>query len=234
MALIITSQGQLMKIRQSWRMISSDGYSQILSGNVSNCEPQNNYTMEFEYLIYSNNLNLINHAVVVCGVQAYDWHTRSSHTCLGQSYGIIRYSESATVTTAIASTQPVHATRVLNEATPGVPRGGSAGKDSSSPEWALLTIVVIGVAIILIVILLIVGFLYMSSRSRALRRKGLTPHCVQTVEQTLVIKVDHHQLSGEEVKEKEASFSEDSNRSSVQVQLDQKLPDIISSRSKTL
>ena len=136
------------------------------------------------------------------------------------------------MTTALASTQP--ATRVLNGATPAVPPGGSAGKDSSSPEWVLSIIVVIGVAIILVVILLIIGFLYMSSRSRALRRKELTPHCVQTVEQTLVIKVDHHQLSGEEVKEKEASFSEDSNRSSLQVQLDQKLPDIISSRSKAL
>ena len=230
MALIMTSQGQLMKIGQSRRMISSDGYSRILSGNVSNCEPQNNYTMEFEYLIYSNNFNLINHAIVACGVQAYDWHTCASHTCLGQSYGIIRYSESATVTTALASTQS--ATRVLNEATSAEPPGGSAGKDSRSPEWELLTIVVIGVAIILMVILLIVGFPYMSSRSRALRRKGLTPHCVQTVEQTLVIKVDHHQLSGEELKEKEASLSEDSNRSSLQVQFDQKLPDIISSRSK--
>ena len=46
-----------------------------------------------------------------------------------------------------------------------------------------------------------------------------------------MIKVE--QSSEKAVGEKETSFSEDFNRSSVQVQLDQKLPDIISSWNKT-
>ena len=105
MAFIITSQGRLLEIGQSWYMIGSDGYSRILTGNVNNCEPQNNYTMEFEYRIYSNDFNLIDRAVVVCGVRAIDLHTSSSHTCLGQSYGIIQYYESAPITTPATNTQ---------------------------------------------------------------------------------------------------------------------------------
>jgi hypothetical protein len=56
------------------------------------------------------------------------------------------------------------------------------------------------------------------------------------VEQTLVIKVEQPSESESEVREKETSFSKesDSKRSSVQAQPKDKLPDTISSRSKTL
>ena len=73
----------------------------------------------------------------------------------------------------------------------------------------------------------------MSSRSRA-RGREITKSDLQTEKQAsgLVIKVDHDQLS-EDVKEKETLMDENTsitNCSPVQAQLDQKLPDVISSR----
>ena len=222
MALIVTSQGRLIEIDQSV-MISSDGHSKssIVTGNVSNCEPQNNYTMEFEYFIYSNDSNLIDRAVVVCGVQVVDQNTSSSHICLGQSYGIIQYYESAPITTPATNTQS-------NTAEPSL--AGNSGQSALQFWW--LVIIIISIAIIVIVVLLnSVGFFFISSRSRASGR-GITKSDLQTEKQAsgLVIKVEHDQLS-EDVKEKETLMDENtSNRSPVQAQLDQKLPDVISSR----
>ena len=55
MALIITSQEQFEAVYYysliTW---TTDGvYSRISLGNISYCEAQNNYTIEFEYLLYS-------------------------------------------------------------------------------------------------------------------------------------------------------------------------------------
>ena len=73
---------------------------------------------------------------------------------------------------------------------------------------------------------------------RSHRRRLNTPQCVQRiVEQTLVIKVEEPVASeSAAVTEKETLFSEksDSNQSSIQDQLQVKLPDTISSRSNTL
>ena len=91
MGLIITSQGKFTEIPQFWRMYSRDGsYTDVHVGGASFCDAQNNYTMEFEYVISSSSLNLIDRAIVVCGVQVVGFepdsgNTHSQHTCLGQS-----------------------------------------------------------------------------------------------------------------------------------------------------
>ena len=75
-------------------------------------------------------------------------------------------------------------------------------------------------------------FLYMRLHRRQFKSNNIIiAPSIQIVEETLVIKVEDSITNDEEMREKESSFSEGSNRlSSVQVQLDQKLPDTISSR----
>ena len=96
----------------------------------------------------------------------------------------------------------------------------------------LISITVMVMISIIIILLLIGGFLYVYMRShrRKFKSDAIVP-CVQTVERTLVIKIDDPIANKEEMREKETSLCAESNHSSVQVQLDQKLPDTISSRS---
>ena len=237
MTLIITSQEQLIEARGSrFYSYAWDGlYSVIYFRHISSCEAQNNYTMEFEYLIYSNS-SKIDRAVLQCGVV----HSITNHPCWGLSYGIIRYesesaqfvheSGSATTATNPESTQAY--TRTSNFTHTASTIIVTANSRSSSISlgfgWLIYTLISITVltSILLITVLpLTTGFLYMRSR----RRNVIIPQCVQTVEQTLVTKVK--QSSENAVKEKETSLNEEPNCSPVQVQIDQKLPDTISSRN---
>ena len=86
MALIITRElEQFIMIFP--RNISEEGLYKIQFRGISYCEPQNNYTMKFEYLIYANSSKL-DRAVLQCGVV----HPHINPPCWGRSYGIIQYN----------------------------------------------------------------------------------------------------------------------------------------------
>ena len=152
---------------------------------------------------------------------------------MGQSYGIIRYYESAPITTPATNTQSSDASAETTASVPPqptLPGSGDPGrKNEQSPSTALkllLPVIIISTALILIVVLSIVGFLFILSRSRA-RRRGIRKSDEEQA--SLVIKVDHEQHYSKDVKEKETLMDEN-NSSPVQAQLDQKLPDVIRSR----
>ena len=100
MVLIITSQERFTIIPGS-NTSSRDGLYEIYFRGISSCEAQNNYTMEFEYLIYSNSSD-INRAVLQCGVV----HPHTNPPCWGSSYGIIRYYGTMTTTAAATTILP--------------------------------------------------------------------------------------------------------------------------------
>ena len=190
------------------------------NGDISyNCEAQNNYIMEYEYLITSN-ASKINRCVSDNSDLQYriaDLTDLSSP----QAYMLInitKYREYGTTLSSITTTVPVST---------------MASPDSTHLDLHPATIIII-LLLFMITPPLTVGFLYM----RSYRRRLNTPQCAQRiVEQTLVIKVEQSVASeSAAVREKETSFSEnsDSNRSSIQAQLQEKLPDTISSRSNTL
>ena len=219
MALIVSGQ-ELIKVYDC-ASSSRDGLSyKVHYTSVSYCEEQNNYTMEFEYLIYSNSFK-INHAVVKCGVRLIDWHmftNYSRHTCWGQSYGMIYYDSESTPTGTSTSTDWSYDT------CPGI--GLSL---RSSIGWLMPTLIST-IILFTIIITMTGGFLYARLHRGRFKPNAIAPS-FQIVEETLVIKVEDSITNDEEMREKESSFSEGSNRlGSVQVQLDQKLPDTISSR----
>ena len=237
MALIITSQEQFIPVSGYRDIYSRDGlHSEIRIGDLSHCEAQNNYTMEFEYLIIAN-ASTIARSVVICGVEFHDWPPYSQHICWGQSYGIIHYNHERTDAMADTTTQVLTTTDVRTTLDP-IPNMGCLSNYSTKVTVGVLFPALFSVSIIIIIILsitilLIIAFLRL--KSVAHRRLNLiAPQCVQTVEQTLVIKVEQSSDLEKEVKEKETSLDEDSNVPLVQAQLQQKLPDTISSRSKTL
>ena len=181
--------------------------------------------MEYEYLITSNS-SKINRSVVICGVNAFhDSLPYSLHTCWGQSYGIIR----AEVDTHQAPTNP---SSYELEAI-YIDCAASSSTSSIYPLIIIITFSIVIIILFVIILLLTVGLLHLRDQSRI----RIAPPCVQTVEQTLVIKVEEPvAIESAAVREKETSFSEksDSSRSSIQAQLQEKLPDTISSRSTTL
>ena len=254
MALIITSQEQFKPVYGGYGTYSRDGlHSEIhFAREHSHCEAQNNYTMEFEYIV-TTNASTIDRSVVVCGVSEFDdWPPNLQCTCWGQSYGIIHYNHEldtlAYYTVAMASTTtegtqahtstdvrttPDSITSIKSTTISAMTAYFPSVIYSRSEVWVSTLLSAIIVIIIIIILLLTIGFLRLKSVSHR-RLNVIAPQCVQTVEQTLVIKVEQPSDSEKEVKEKETSLDEDSNLSPVQAQLQQKLPDIISSRSKTL
>ena len=202
---------------------------------VNYCDAQNNYIMEYEYLITSN-ASKIDRSVVFCGIKYYYSHNYYGQecTCWGQSYGII-YTEVDTLAdyqtpTNSSSTQAAYTSIAVNDCS----YNRSAALTPTSLVVPLISIILV-IIIITITLPLTIGFLYRLYR----RQKSyvFAPECVQTVEQTLVIKVEEPVASDSTaMREKETSFNEksDSSRSSIQAQLQEKLPDTISSRSKTL
>ena len=101
MGLIITSE-EYERIIPAGRISSRDGLYEISVYLISTCEAHN-YTMEFEYFIYSNNSN-IDGAILRCGVVIYYPDSRSSVPCLGQTLGIIRYNINDTLSTTKSQT----------------------------------------------------------------------------------------------------------------------------------
>ena len=199
------------------------------NGDISyNCE--NNYIMEYEYLITSN-ASKINR----CVSDNIDLEYRiADPTDLPspRAYMLInitKYREYGT--TLFSSTTPAPtttSTHISADTTTSLSAHISA--DSAIDLYPATIIIIL--LLFMITPPLTVGFLYMRSN-----RRLNTPQCVQTVEKTLVIKVEQPVASeSAAVREKETSFSEnsDSSRSSIQAQLQEKLPDTISSRSKTL
>ena len=118
MALIITSQERFISVRGSNIISSGDGLYEIYFRGISSCEAQNNYIMEFEYLIYSSSSD-IDRAVVLCGVV----HPFTSPPCWGQAYGIVRYDTNlATTTTYTLSTTATSTnSSILSTTTSGEP-----------------------------------------------------------------------------------------------------------------
>ena len=95
MVLIITSQEEFIPIFHYLDGVtdaySRDGlYFEIQYKNISSCEAQNNYTMEFEYLIYSNT-SKIDRSVVTCGIifRAHPYQTNDVRW--GNMFGVVRY-----------------------------------------------------------------------------------------------------------------------------------------------
>ena len=95
MALIITSQEEFIPFLYYVDRVdaySSNGlYFEIHYKNVSYCNVQNNYTMEFEYLIYSNT-SKIDRSVVTCGIQFSVYPNQTDDVCWGDTFGIVRYN----------------------------------------------------------------------------------------------------------------------------------------------
>jgi hypothetical protein len=161
MALIIASQEQFVQIygaRDSFYLW--DGlHLEVRTGNISYCDAQNNYTMDYEFLITSNSSE-INNSVVVCGVNAFhDWSPYSRHICWGQSYGIITMPYNYATLTIVCCLSSVGLGSVV---------------------YPLMSTMVVIIILLMIILLLTVGFV----RLRYLSRKRIAPQSVQTVEQT--------------------------------------------------
>ena len=232
MALIVTSQEEFIQVRGAFDYSRDGLHFEVRIVNVSNCEAQNNYTMEYEYLITSNSFK-IDRSVVICGVDAFhDWPLHI--LCWGQSYGIIRSevdTHQATANYNPSSDEAVYTTVTVTDTSSFPP--GFKGLAAGSLAYTLISTIIAIIILFVITLLLTVGFLRLRYQSHT----RIAPQCVQTVEQSLLIKVEQPVASeSAAVREKETSFSEnsDSNRSSIQAQLQEKLPDTISSRSKTL
>ena len=258
MALIITSQELFVSVRGPYISSSRDGLYEIHYRNVSSCEAQNNYTMEFEYLLYSNSSS-INRAVVICGVIQFSIHT----PCWGQSYGIIRYnSKSATTTHTVAnnsnmfsSTSSVPSTTITSASItiPLLlsPTSRACALSTITPSAATIITIISAtshaqpvhgsltllstskaglLSLISIPIIALVIFISVSFTVRFKRlHKKTVPRDIE--EQGLVMKVEL--TSEEEIKqqkEKETLIDEAGSPPSTHTELDHKLPDIISSR----
>ena len=230
MALIATNQEEFIQVHGRFYYSWNGLHFEVRTANVSYCEAQNNYTMEYEYLITSNS-SKIDRSVVICGVAYYQ---PPPYLCWGQSYGIIRYNN-AFANYLLTSTTPTPDS-ITRQSTPLNVTASLKGANGHGHGWLVYTLISIMMIIIIlftITLSLTIGFLHLRYQSRT----RIAPQCVQTVEQTLVIKVEQPVASeSAAVREKETSFSEnsDSSRSSIQAQLQEKLPDTISSRSTTL
>ena len=183
---------------------------------VSYCEAQNNYTMEYEYLITSN-ASKIDRSVVFCGIQYDDLPGRQVCTCWGQSYAMIHAEVDKLADyqapTNPSSTQATYTSTAVNYCyNINIIISASSAATAGWLGYALMTIILV-IIIITITLPLTVGFLYL----RSCRKQKSAPQCIQTVEQALVIKVEQPVASeSAAVREEETSFSEksDSNRSS--------------------
>ena len=214
MALIITSQERFISVYGS-SVSSRDGLYEIHHGNVSFCEAQNNYTMEFEYLIYSNS-SLINHAIVACGVV----HPFTNPPCWGQSYGIIRYTElAATTVTNDCNLCSLTSTVSLPTILP-TDQSIEFARGRVHVYSTLLSVIIILVIIVVIAtsVSFVFGLLYMRSCKKIAKIE----------EQPLVMKTVHNK--GEVKLQKDSPAEEASNHSPIHTELNQKLPDMISSQ----
>ena len=218
MALIITNQERFISVHGS-SVSSIDGLYEIRHGNVSYCEAQNNYTMEFEYLIYSNS-SLINHAIVACGVV----HLFTNPPCWGQSYGIIRYTElSPTTITSDSNLCPLTSTVPLPTILPtdqSIIVGLRVHDVVYSALLSVITILVI-IVVTAISVSFAFGLLYLRSRKKI----------AIIEEQPLVMKMVHNKGEQRLQKDSEELPAEGAgNPSPTHTELNQKLPDKISSR----
>ena len=106
MALIVTSQEQFIPIIHYFEGVdtySLNGlYFEVDYQNFSHCNVQNNYTMEFEYLIYSNTSE-IDRSVVTCGVKFRAHLHQNNNVCWGDTFGIVRYHGLELVSTDVPS-----------------------------------------------------------------------------------------------------------------------------------
>ena len=246
MALILRGQEHYIPIVPVYGHRAHDSFNNYSKHGlhfISYCEAQNNYIMEYEYLITSN-ASKSDCSVVFCGNKYYYSHNDYNQvcTCWGQSYGII-HAEVDTLADYQTPTNPSSTQAAYTSIQFAVNDCSScsisyyAALSATSLVSTLISIILV-IIIITIILPLTIGFLYLRSRKRQ-KSNVFAPlsQCVQTVEQSLVIKVEEPVASeSAAVREKETSFSEksDSSRSSIQAQLQEKLPDTISSRSKTL
>ena len=226
MALIVTSQEQFIEVHGAMNVSSTDGLYEIYYENISHCGAQNNYTMKFNFLIYSTS-SKIDHAVLVCGVM-YSVDT----PCWGQTNGIIRYNSDLATTTQQPSKwnmrSPPYSPSPLFATTPSstTHEMTASGPRLSNLKLVLLYIVISIVIIIVLSVPVVAGFLYTYMFMRSNKKTAVTE------EEGLEMKtVQVHSNEGEgEKKEKETVPAKVSHPSLIHSRLNQKLPDTISSR----
>ena len=233
MALIITSQEQFIIIRPSTPSIRDE--IQFKFSVISSCEAQNNFTMEFEYLIYSNS-SILDHTVLQCGVVCLSFINPGHPIEIwGHSYGIIQYTMPSNTELATTSSDYTELAATSNDYTelattssdsnmctttkPGIARQAASWSSGS------IAIVVV-VASIIVCVSLVVGLLYMKYRSH---KK------IAVLEEQVLLTNVVHNTNEEETKilrqmEEELPAEQTSNPSPTHTNLNQKLPDIISSR----
>lgn len=225
MALIITSQEQFIEVRGAMNVSSIDGLYEIYYGNISHCDAQNNYTMKFNFVVYSTS-SKIDHAVLVCGVM----YSPIDTPCWGQTNGIIRYNGDLATTTQQPrmwnTNSPPYSPSPLFATTPSSTTREMAGSQPSDSKLVLLYIVISIVIIIVLSVPFVAGFLYTYWHMRSSKKTAVTD------EEGLVMKaVQVHSNKEEgEKKEKETVPAKVSNPSLIHSRLNQKLPDTISSR----
>ena len=218
MALIITSEEQFISV-PAGNISSRDAYGlyEIFFSGISSCEAHNNYTMEFEYLIYSNSFK-IDRAVLQCGVI----HPFTNPPCWGQSYGIIRYDTELVyitptlTTTNVSSSATLPATEsqttttnMCSSSPPVMVTNGLSQEQSGlASSIAILAVTVIIETVLLILLLM---YIYFTRPLRRIRK-------VQPLQQSLVMKTVH---ANEKAAEQANTFSSTQTN---------KLEDMISSR----
>ena len=253
MALIITSQEQFIIVRGS--ITRDELLYEIHFQHISYCEAQNNCTMEFEFLIYSNSSKL-DQSVLQCGVVCIHPSTSLPIVSLGQAYGIIRFTGNTKLTTTTISSDSnmcptttmsndimcttSTVTIISNDSNMCSPTSGVPLPTTSIsvvPIWTLHSLTVrnsqvrllslITIPIVVVVVSIIsfaVGLLYMRSRKKVAVHE----------EQVLVMNVVHNTTEEEATTqriEEELLAEQASNPSPTHNELNQKMPDTISSRN---
>ena len=169
MSLIITSQERFTSVRGT---STRDDLYEILFSGISNCGAHNNYTMEFEYLIYSNS-SKIDRAVLQCGV-VYPF---TNPPCWGQSYVIIRYDTELVTTTTSMSSPATLSTTELQTTTTNMCSSPTIVTIGLSQEQSGLasSIAILAVIVITETVLLVLLSMYMIMRSQRKNRIALAP-----------------------------------------------------------
>ena len=207
MALIVTSQGQSIEAHGPENISSMDGLYEIRHGDISYCDAQNDHTMEFEFLIYSNS-SKIDCAKLKCGV------IHSSLPCWGQIYATIRYKAE------LASTVPNDSNDICICNT----CANSLSPQSPTKPLIFLSLIIIPVIIIVSLSFFAVGFLHMRlhKKTAVFEEQVMVMKVVDTNERESKVKQERE----EEVIPVEDAYNPSPNHT----KLSQKLPDTISSR----
>ena len=238
MALIVTSQEEFIPILHyldgvdtySWNGL----YFEIDYQNFShNCDVHNNYTMEFEYLIYSNTSE-IDRSVVTCGVKFRAHLYQNNDVCWGNMFGIIRYHGLGLV--SIDVPPPVLTTNYDYIVSPPPTIPARRNVKAYHMEF-IITIAILSAAVIVLVaviIALVIAFLYCNSVKS--HKRTTSDSRIEEQASPLVMKLeDISTAAQEEVKQEELQVDQckvdDSSMTKDNLVHKIDLPDFISSQS---